>query len=137
MKKILEEISPSLNVGNADITTARTGSYVDASVATKIAAIGFGIDVAETKKITLQLMQAKDADGTDEKVLGGAVSKTSAADDSDLLCAAEVSHDELDADNGFTYVAAKISSDNATAVVGGAVLLKGGLRHGGPAATYS
>ncbi|MGB9826603.1 MAG: hypothetical protein ACPLRU_08015, partial [Desulfofundulus sp.] len=66
--------------------------------------------------------------GTGAKTLGSAVEKvvTNAAGEA-IFLTAEVKASDLDLANGYTHVAVQVSSDNATAVNGAAVLIFGDL----------
>lgn len=108
---------------NADITTDRESTFRSAAGYKAFRAhLQTNNNVDNTKLATVQLLQAKDASGTDKKALSAVTTYTSAADNSIADISAEATIDELDADNGYTYIAVKVTSDNGTAVIGSAVL---------------
>lgn len=127
--KLAEVVDLKVGVINADITTDRTGTYYDVSGASEIRAKLFTTTVAQTKVVTVELLQAQDSSGTGSKALVAAVTATAPTGGSVLSPEVECNVDALDAENGFTYVAVKVTSDNATAVIGCAALELYGLRY--------
>ena len=122
-KKFSEMVDRKHGVVNADITTDRTGSvYYPAANFRKIIGILITGSVADTKKASVQLLQAKDASGTDAKNLGTAVEVVASGAQS-LVVTQEADAFDMDKSGGFTYAGIKVSSDNATAVVGAAAVL--------------
>jgi hypothetical protein len=122
-KKFTEMVDRKHGVVNADITTDRTGSvYYSAANFGKIIGILITGSVADTKKAGVQLLQAKDASGTDAKNLGTAV-EVVASGAQELIVTQEAGAAAMDKANGFTYAGIKVSSDNATAVIGAAAVL--------------
>lgn len=127
-RKISELIRTLLGVLNADIAAAdRTGAYHDVSGANRIMARLDTGAVGAGNNATIQLLQAKDDAGTGAKALSAAVSKVSAAGGV-LAVEVEAKTEDMDTNNGFTHVAVQVGSDNATAVIGSAVLLLAGNR---------
>jgi hypothetical protein len=127
--KLSNSLRVVAGVAPQDITTARTGDYVDVSGAQRILAAVTTATIAQTKKVTVQFKQAKDADGTGAKDLGDAVVATAPTGGAALTPVAEANIGELDSANGFTFVAVNIVSDNGTAVYGGAVMILGDNRY--------
>ena len=122
-RKFTEIVDRKHGVVNADITTERTGSvYYSAASLRKIIGILVTGSVADTKKATVQLLQAKDASGTDAKNLGTAV-EVVASGAQNLVITQEADAADMDKANGFTYAGIKVSSDNAAAVIGAAAIL--------------
>lgn len=117
------------NIAPQDITTQRTGAYVDASGAQRILGALNVATVAQTKTATIQLMQAQDASGTNAKTLGSAVTVTAPTGGAPLAPVAEAKAEDLDTANGFTFVAVQAVSNNASAVNGSAVLLLADRRY--------
>lgn len=112
-----------------DITTQRIGPYLDVSAAQRIlAAINTGI-VAQTKTVTVQLMQAQDATGTGAKLLGTATVLTAPTGGATLPTNIDVKIGDLDHNNGFGFVAVQLLSNNSTAVYAGAMLVEGSNRY--------
>ncbi|ACL56986.1 hypothetical protein [Methylobacterium nodulans] len=127
MPTIAQRQRRQLGVVHADITTARTGAYYAAAGAQRIAADVVTGPIAATKKVTVQLLQATDGAGAGAKPLGAPVEKVAPAGGGALLVTAEAKTEQLD--DGYSYVAVQISSDNAGAVIGTAVLLFGDNRY--------
>ena len=122
-KKFTEIVDRKHGVVNADITTDRTGSvYYPAANFRKIIGILITGSVADTKKAGVQLLQAKDASGTDAKNLGTAVEVTASGAQS-LVVTQEADSSDMDSANGFTFAGIKVSSDNGSAVIGAAAIL--------------
>lgn len=125
-RKISEGLRTLAGVAPQDITTLRTGAFVSVAGAGRLlAAITTG-SVAATKKVTAQFRQATDAAGTGAKNLGDPVEVIAPSGGAALTFAADANVERLD--NGFSFVAVALSSDNATAVTGSAVLLLGNNR---------
>ena len=122
-KKFTEMVDRKHGVVNADITTDRTESvYYPAANFRKIIGVLVTGSVADTKKAGVQLLQAKDATGTDAKDLGTAV-EVVASGAQELIVTQEADAAAMDKANGFTYAGIKVSSDNGSAVIGAAALL--------------
>ena len=129
-EKLSETLSVQYGVQSADIVTPATGPYVDASGAGRI--LGSGqteTAVAQTKKLTVELLQATDAAGAGAKALGSAVEVVAPAGGSKLKALVEAHQSDMDHAGGFKFVAVKISSDNATAILAGSQLILGDLRY--------
>lgn len=125
--KLSELVQVKQAVVPQDIVGGKTSAYYSMSgIGRVLAALTTGT-IAETKKATIQLMQAKDATGTGAKALGTAVEKIAGVGGEAIFLTAEVKASDLDLANGYTHVAVRVSSDNATAVNGAAVLIFGDL----------
>lgn len=114
-KKISEMLRIEEGVLNADVGTDRTSAYIDASGWRRFASKVFAKDVNSDKVVTVQLLQATDSSGTGAKALSSEVTATS--DDSpsgDINAIAEAQDTDFDADNGFQYIAVKVTSDDTT-----------------------
>ncbi|WP_131193714.1 hypothetical protein [Lichenihabitans psoromatis] len=116
------------NIAPQDITTARTGAYADASGAQALLVAVNAGPVAPTKTVTLQMMQAVDANGTSAKALGAPVTVTAPTGGSAIAFTADAQITDLDDNNGFAFVAALLSSNNASAVLAAATLILGNNR---------
>lgn len=112
-----------------DITTARTGTFIDVSGAQRLLAIFNVATVAATKKVTVKLVQARDAAGTGAKDLTTAFDTVAPAGGATLAPTIDAQITDLDGANGYGFVAAYAVSDNATPVYGSATLLLGGNRY--------
>ncbi|WP_156896617.1 hypothetical protein [Desulfovirgula thermocuniculi] len=110
-----------------DIVGGKISAYYSMSGIGRVLAVLTTGVIAEAKKATIQLMQAKDANGTGAKPLGSAVEKVAGAGGEEIFLTAEAKATDLDLANGYGYVAVQVSSDNATAVNGAAVLIFGDL----------
>ncbi len=119
--KISEFAKHELAVYNADIVTPRTSTYRSARDFRQFAAVLVTSAITAGKKATVQLMQAKDALGTDAKVLGDAVNSDILG--GSKLVQAEAYQAAMDGQNGFTHIAVTVSSDDTVPVVGAAVLV--------------
>lgn len=126
--KLSELVQVKQAVAPQDIVGGKTSPYYSMSgIGRVLAALTTGT-IAQGKKATIQLMQAKDAAGTGTKVLGSAVEKVVAdAAGEAIFLTSEAKASDLDLANGYTHVAVQVSSDNATAVNGAAVLIFGDL----------
>jgi len=126
--KISERIQIKEAVTPQDIATADvTSVYYDMKGIGRVAAALTTGTIAEGKKATVQLMQAKDDQGTGAKVLGDAVEVLAGTGGAELLVIAEATAAEMDDD--FTHIAVKVGSDdpNATPPEGAAILIFGDL----------
>lgn len=127
-KKISEMLRIEEGVLNADIATDRTSAYYDASGWRRFAAKLFAKDVNSDKVCTVQLLQATDSSGTGSKALSSEVTVTS--DDSpsgDVSTIVEAQDTDFDTENGFTYIAVKVTSDD-TSVLANANLIMANSR---------
>jgi len=129
--KISEELSILEGVISEDIDTADlTSSYYPVADARRIAAKIFTKTVvAQTKKITIQLLQATAAAGTGSKNLGSVVESIAPTGGSKLNALVEAQVSDMDINGGFNHVAVKVGSDNGAAVIAGCVLLLGDKRY--------
>lgn len=84
--------------------------------------------VAQTKNVTIQLMQAQDASGTGSKPLSDVVTKIAPTGGSKMTLLTEAMSDEMD--EGFTHVSVKVTSDTAVALLAAALLIRGEGRFG-------
>lgn len=105
----------------ADIVTPRS-STVFQSVAgyDRLTGVGVSSALASGKKMTVQLRQATDANGTGAKNLGTA--KVGDAQQREVMADARV--EDMDHVNGFTFVGVQVSAtDNGTAVNGSGLVI--------------
>jgi len=126
--KISDYIRFSVGKASADIVTPVTTAYVDASDARRFLAVLSLTALADTKTATIQLKQATASNGAGAKNLGTAVVYTASGAVTDVVITAEAQINDLDNANGFTYVAATVSSNNTAAVPAAVTLLKGDTR---------
>ncbi|GEP12261.1 hypothetical protein [Methylobacterium gnaphalii] len=112
-----------------DISTARTGNFIDVSGAQRISAIFNVASVTATKKVTTKLLQAKDAAGTGAKDLTTATDTVAPTGGAPLAPSIDAQISDLDTANGYSFVAAYAVSDNGSAVYGGATILLSGNRY--------
>lgn len=125
--KISERVQIKQGVTPQDIVGGKTSAYYSMAGVGRVLAQLTTATVAEGKKATIQLMQAKDAAGTGAKVLGAAVEKVAGVGGEAIFIQAEANASDLDIANGYSYVAVQVSSDNAVAVNGAAILIFGDL----------
>ncbi len=111
-----------------DITVARTGAFIDVSGAQRLLASFNVATVAATKKVTVKLVQARDAAGTGAKDLTAAFDTVAPAGGAALAPTIDAQITDLDSANGYGFAAAYAVSDNAAAVYGAATLILGGNR---------
>ena len=103
-----------------DIQAARTSPYASIAGSGQIMAAVTTAALLVGKKATVQFLQAQDAAGTGSKNLGSAVDKVATvAGPVDFV--AEAYTEGLD--DGFSFVAVRLSSDNGAAVLGSAMLI--------------
>lgn len=123
-------LSQSLRVMPAvvpqDITTIRTSPYVDISGAQRLLAAVTTGNVAATKRVTVQFLQATSQGGGSSKALGSPVVKVAPSGGAALDLVAEAKIEDLD--DNYGYVAVRLSTDNDTALYGSAMLLLGNNR---------
>jgi hypothetical protein len=111
-----------------DIVDGKTSAYYSMKGMGRVLAVLTTAIIAQGKKATIQLMQAKDSAGTGAKALGAAVEKVAAdAAGEAIFLMVEAKASDLDLANGYSHVAVQVSSNNATAVNGAAVLIFGDL----------
>lgn len=126
--KLSELVQVKQAVVPQDIVGGKTSAYYSMSGIGRVLAVLTTGTIAQGKKATIQFMQAKDAAGTGAKILGSAVEKVVAdAAGENVFLTVEAKASDLDLANGYTHVAVQVSSDNATAVNGAAVLIFGDL----------
>lgn len=112
-----------------DLTTARTGTFVDVTGAQRVLAMFNVANVAAGSKVTVKLVQAQDAAGTGAKDLTTSFDTVAPAGGSPLAPIIDAQITDLDASNGYGFIAAYAVSNNGTAVYGAATLLLGGNRY--------
>jgi len=122
--QIKEAVTPQ-DIATADVTSA----YYDMKGKGRVVAVLTTSTIAEGKKATVQLMQAKDDQGTDAKALGTAVEVVAGTGGGKLLVTAEATAAEMDHANSYSYVGVKVGTDdpNATPPEGAAILILGDL----------
>jgi citrate lyase synthetase len=122
--QVKEAITPQ-DIATADVTSA----YYDLQGIGQVMVVITTGTIAETKKVTVQLMQAKDDQGTDAKTLGDAVELVAGNGGEKLFITTEANAASLDLANGFSHIAVKVGSDDpaATPPDGAAVLIFGDL----------
>lgn len=125
--KISERVQIKQGVTPQDIVGGETSGYYSMAGVGRVLAQLTTATVAATKKATIQLMQAKDAAGTGAKALGAAVEKVAGPEGEAIFIQVEAGTSDLDVANGYAYVAVQVSSDNASAVNGAAILIFGDL----------
>lgn len=113
-------------VAPQDITTTRTSAYVDVSGAQRVLAAVTTGPMLDTKRVTVQFLQATSPGGGGGKVLGSAVVKVASTGGASLDTAAEAKIEDLD--KNYNYVAVRLSTDNGSAVYGSAMLILGDNR---------
>ena len=111
-----------------DITTARTGPFLDVSGSQRLLAIATTAPVAAGSTVTLGFMQAQDTTGTGAKPLGTPQVVTAPTGGAALAPVEEAQISDLDVDNGFSAVAVTLVSNNASAVQAAAILILGDNR---------
>jgi len=122
-RKFTELVDRKHGVINADITTERTGAtYYSMKNFRKAIGVLVTDTVADTKKATVQLLQAKDAAGDGSKVLGTAVEAVSSGGQV-LVVTQEANAEDMDSAGGYTFVGIKVSSNDTSAVIGAAAIL--------------
>lgn len=121
--KLLEKLVVEPAILNADIVTLRESSFRAAKDFFQYVAHLQTSTVAQTKIATLRLLQATDSSGTGKKLLGTLKTYTAPTGGGTANLTASATRDDLD--EGFTHIAVEVDSDNATAVIGAAVLLLG------------
>lgn len=127
-RKLTEQVDVVAAVAPQDIGTADvTGGYVDVSNYREILGTVITGALTDTKLATIELLQAKDASGTDAKAFVTAVTVVA---DGAVAVIAEVggSIELMDSNNGFTHVAVKVTCDEA-GKLGAATLALGNKRY--------
>ena len=128
MEKLGEKSKFLFGLANADITTDRTGVYSPVAGFRLLRGLLIANTVADTKVVTIELLQATDSSGTGSKALKAAVTFTSDGGET-LIATVDALVEEMDIANGFNHVAVKVTSNNASAVIGCAALELGDPRH--------
>lgn len=121
--KLLEKLVVEPAILNADIVTLKESTFRPAKDFFDYAAHLQTSTVAQTKIVTLRLLQATDSSGTGKKLLGTLNTFTDPTGGAVANMRVSATRDDLD--EGFTHIAVEVDSDNATAVIGAAVLLLG------------
>lgn len=127
-KKFTEGANTTVGViPAADIDTqavdSASGLFVPMNDYRRVMGIGVCEGPGAAKKLTVTLLQAKDATGDAKKVLGTAVVATATATES-LTAVAEANAEDMDHANGFTFVGLRVKTDKGSAVDGGGVLVR-------------
>ena len=129
MNKLTEQIDVVLGVTPQDIGTADvTGAYVAVGNYREVLATLITGSLTATKVATVELLQATDSSGTGAKALATAVSATAPTGNGVVIAEVGASVDSLDSNNGFAYVAVKVTCDEA-GKLGAATLALGGKRY--------
>lgn len=129
MKTLTEEIDVVLGVTPQDIGTADVvGAYIAVSGYTKMLATLVTASLTATKIATVELLQATSSAGAGAKALAAAVSATAPTGNGVVIAEVGASVDDLDSNNGFAYVAVKVTCSE-DAKVGAATLALGGKRY--------
>lgn len=130
--KLTELVQVRQAVTPQDIVGGKTSAYYSMKGIGRVLAVLTTATIAQGKKAVIQLMQAKDSAGTGAKALGAAAEEVVAdAAGKQIFLMAEAKASDLDLANGYSHVAVQVSSDNATAVNGAAVLIFGDLSYRG------
>lgn len=127
-RKLSEIVRVDQVVTPVDIATDRTGVYLPLADYRQVMATVTTDTVAATKNVTVQLFQAKDAAGTGAKALSALVTKVAATGGEKITLSVEANTSKLE--KGYTHVTAQVTSDTAVALLGAAVLVRGGGRFG-------
>jgi len=128
MERINEIIDASIVIDSADITTPVTSPYTSMSNYRNIYAVAKTGTVTDTKTVTLTLLQATDDSGAGAKALGDPVVVTSNGGE-ELEATVEKLANEMDVNNDFAYVAAKLESNDLSAVTGSVAIVFGNKRN--------
>lgn len=129
MKTLTEEIDVVLGVTPQDIGTADvTGAYVAVGGYTRILATLITASLTAAETATVELLQATDSSGTGAKALAAAVTATAPTGNGVVIAEVGSLIDDLDSNNGFAYVAVKVTCSE-DAKVGAATLALGGKRY--------
>lgn len=122
-KLIVKQAIAPQDIGTADVTSA----YIEME-SNRLLAVLTTASLTAGKVATIELLQATAAAGTGSKPLKAAVTGTAPTGNGAVTVQVEVSGDEFDTNNGFKYVAVKVTCDEATKL-GSAVAIFGGLRY--------
>jgi len=110
---------------DSDMTSAATGAYRSVAGYKHVLGVAGSSAMASGKILTVTLMQATDASGTSAKSLATNTATAPASGGVAALVAATV--EEMDVANGFTFVAVRVSADEA--VAGNSQLILEGARY--------
>lgn len=113
----------------ADLTTDLDTPWYKMDDARQILAHAQAFAVADTETVTLQWRQATASDGTGAKNLGTAQAKTAPSGGGDVDFIHGIRAEDLDHQNDFVFVSARLSTTDAVARSASVALLKGDLRH--------
>lgn len=106
-------------------SAAETGNYVAMNGFSMLAVILLTGAVSESEDVQIELLQATDDSGTGEKPIEGATATIDGAVDEGSALV-EINTESLDVDNGFHYVAARVTPSAATLV--SATFIRSGSR---------
>jgi hypothetical protein len=126
--KISEKIRIDQAFAPVDIDADQTGAWFSMVHYRRVLGVVTANTVAQTKNVTIQLMQAQDASGTGAKALSGIVTKVAGTGGQKLTLEVEAMSDAMD--EGFTHVTVKVTSDTATALLAAALIVRGEGRYG-------
>lgn len=124
-QKISEMLQVEEGVLNADIATDRTSAWYDASQFRRFAAKIFAKAVATGQVVTVQLLQAQDDAGTGSKALSSVTTVTATASPTEDLSGWAEAQD-TDFDDGFSYIAVKLTSDDTTVLANANLIMAEG-----------
>lgn len=130
---LLRTISEEVRVDSAIAPTniqagTETGTWVSMANYRRVLAVLTSAAPAAGKDVTLQLMQATSAAGAGAKALSALVTVVSTGAAIETTVEAQAS--DLDLVNGFGYVTAQVTCNDAVAVQGAALLIRGDARFG-------
>lgn len=129
MQTLTEEIDVVLGVTPQDIGTADvTGAYVAVGSYTKVLATLITASLTAAETATVELLQATSSAGAGAKALAAAVTATAPVGNGVVIAEVGASVDSLDSNNGFAFIAVKVTCSEA-AKVGAATLALGGKRY--------
>lgn len=129
MQTLTEEIDVVLGVTPQDIGTADvTGAYVAVGNYTTMLATLITASLTAAETATVELLQATDSSGTGAKALAAAVTATAPVGNGVVIAEVGARVDDMDSNNGFAYVAVKVTCSEATKV-GASTLALGGKRY--------
>ena len=105
-------------------TGTKTGSFFGMQMYERALAILNVGAMADTNTAKIEVLQAKDTSGTDAKAIEGATATITASGSLTGGCAfIEINVSSLDINNGFEYIAAKVTTTGT--IVSGVTLLRG------------
>lgn len=125
MKQIYKRAKIDVGLLSQSIASSnKTGGYFGMQMYGKALAILNVGAMADTNTAKIELLQAKDESGTDAKAIEGAEAIITASGTLTSGCAfVEVNVFSLDINNGYEYIAAKVTTTGT--IVCGVVLLRG------------